>query len=71
MLNCMQSKENSGGAAAPQPTPQIGPCLDLQMGLAVGGKWTMGSTTHSNRKKSANLVSTTVQPEPTTPAFKH
>ena len=27
----------------------------------------MGSTTHSGRKKSANLVSTNVQPEPATP----
>ena len=39
MLNCVQSRENSGGAAAPQPTPLIGPCLDLQMGLAVNGQW--------------------------------
>ena len=37
MLNCMQRRENSGGAAAPQPTPHIGPCLDLQTGLAVNG----------------------------------
>ena len=59
MLNCIQSRENSGGAAARQPTPKIGLCLDLQMGLAVNGK------------KSANLVSTNVQPEPATPAFKH
>ena len=37
MLNCMQSRENSCGAAAPQPTPKIGLCLDLQKGLAVNG----------------------------------
>ena len=37
MLNCIQSRENSGGAAARQPTPKIGLCLDLQMGLAVNG----------------------------------
>ena len=37
MLNCMQCRENSGGVAATQPTPQIGSCLDLQMGLAVNG----------------------------------
>ena len=68
MLNCIQSRENSGGAAARQPTPKIGLCLSTD---GVGGKWIMGSTTHSGRKKSAILVSTDVQPEPATPAFKH
>ena len=29
MLTCIQSRDNSGGAAAPQPTPKIGFCLDL------------------------------------------
>ena len=37
MLTCMQSRDNSGGAAAPHPTPQIGSCLDLQIGLAING----------------------------------
>ena len=37
MLNCIQRRDNSGGAASPQPTPQVGSCLDLQIGLAVNG----------------------------------
>ena len=35
MFTCLQSNDNSGGAAAPEPTPWIGFCLDLQIGLAV------------------------------------
>ena len=37
MLTCMQSRTNSSGAAAPQPIPQIGSCLDIQIGLAING----------------------------------
>ena len=37
MLNYMRNRDNSDVAAAPQPTPQIGACLDLQIGLAVNG----------------------------------
>ena len=52
MLNCIQSRENSGGAAARQPTPKIGLCLDLQMGLAVNGKWEVQLTVVGKRVRT-------------------
>ena len=63
MLTCMQSRDNS---AALSPDRVLFRSTDR-----VGDKWIMGSTTHSDRKKIANLVSTNIQTEPTTPSLKH
>ena len=68
MLNCMQSRAKWWGCSSSAHSPDR---VLFRSTDSVGGKWIMGSTTHSDGKKIANLVSTYVQPAPITISLKH